>query len=305
MNDATAKKIGIAFDSALVILLLTAAAYLVAFGFDVGYLSYFGLPMILAEASLRGLLFCAGAGAWLGFLLIVADTFVTLLPFNVPPVVWRKLSVLTVVVLAICTYVWLEELPWVDLAVLSVLPIWFVCSEMLWPLFVYRSKATYEAKLLAVEESRKRKDKGIVARLRRANLEIAGRHVAVLLVFLTVIAFAPAVGVYIARTQDTFAMSLGSNPCLVLRVRQDGVLCASVDLQRHLVTGSFEIFSSVGAKIQMVETGHINKFDFKPVGVSVVPLPVQPPLTPKSTSSKQQTESPPAVREPAQPTSKP
>ncbi len=82
-----------AFDGALIVLLLTAASYLVAFGFDVGYLSYFGLPMILAEVSLRGLLFCAGAGIGLGFLLIVADTLVTSLPLNIAPIVWRKLAV--------------------------------------------------------------------------------------------------------------------------------------------------------------------------------------------------------------------
>jgi hypothetical protein len=62
MIESSNKTQPLVVDTAIVILMMTAAAYLAAFFYDYEYLSYFGLPAVFAEVSLRGLLLSALTG---------------------------------------------------------------------------------------------------------------------------------------------------------------------------------------------------------------------------------------------------
>jgi hypothetical protein len=70
--------------------------------------------------------------------------------------------------------------------------------------------------------------------------------------------FAVVIGAYSARTQDVFPLNEGAQPCAVIRVRQEGLLCIGLDLAKHTATGTFEFLKPEGTKLRMVRTGRIN-----------------------------------------------
>lgn len=91
MSDESAREVSHwtrQIDSALLVLLLTAASYAVAFAYEAGYLSHFGIPMEFSEVSLRDLLLCGVAlvSAFFGIFLVLELPF-RALPSKWPPVV--------------------------------------------------------------------------------------------------------------------------------------------------------------------------------------------------------------------------
>ena len=75
------------------------------------------------------------------------------------------------------------------------------------------------------------------------------------------IAFAWPLGYNSARLETTFAMPEGEEPCVAIRVRSEGILCASIDLNARTVLRSFEFIDVHAKRVRTVTTGRLQTFD--------------------------------------------
>jgi hypothetical protein len=71
-------------ESSVIILMLTTTAYLVAFAYDCGYLSFFAIPWTFAEVSLRGAFLAVASASIFWVVFQTADLFWKLIPKDLP-----------------------------------------------------------------------------------------------------------------------------------------------------------------------------------------------------------------------------
>lgn len=246
-----------AVDSALLILLLTAGAYAVAFEYQAGYLLHFGVPETLCEVNLRELIIGGAAVLVLATsLLFLTNAMLSVLPKAWPPVVQRRAAFLTFfLVLAINAAAYGQVAGSGSLLLVGI-PLVLLLGELLMPLVTHRGLPTYAAKLEAsvrADISRTTATDKTVQTLVSAFTPV----VAAVILFIVVAAFlAQGLGRRAASEQTKFLVSDDYyTPCAVVAALSEGLLCVSFDARTHATLGVYRFIKPAGASVTLREVG--------------------------------------------------
>jgi hypothetical protein len=240
-------------DSAIIVVIMTAIAYVLAFQFDNGYLGYFGLPTILAEVSLRNLLF----SLWttMVFILLVINGMTLLLvswPYHWPAIVQRYVASyvgMTLMTVFILGLLGAPLLAWlISFGAIAFLAIVYLVLPLA------HSASTYAGKLQALEDVNPFFMKGLPPALQRRGFPVPLLWITgCLLAFM----YADIYGTLVARTQSSFLVSAsgGGTVCAVLRVRDQGLLCADFDPATKQMKGEYRFLKPDAVGLSLRNTG--------------------------------------------------
>src|SRR5258708_5809069 len=247
MTSASKEPTSSKIESGIIVLLLTAIAYVAAFAFDAAYLGYFGIPPAFAEVSLRGLLLTVTFAAALLFLLPTVDLILDFVPKDVSRFVLnRVLTWMSILVFFVVIGLMMGADAQGFFLLLTPTAV-IAFSELVSPLIFHAKIPTYEAKLRAAHAA----DRSLGARWAKlGGMGIARSYLGIFLIGTFGGAFAGSLGLLLARTQQTFAMRDGGS-CAVLRIRQEGLLCIELDTHKRVATGNFEFMNPAGESIKM------------------------------------------------------
>jgi hypothetical protein len=245
-------------DKALIVALATPFAYVLAFQFDRGYLEYFGVPYILAEVSMRSLLWAAAAvvgGFW--SLYNIANVIAIFWPSSQPKIVQVLLAGFLAVAALLALAFFLLGAPlraWLIAACLVALS---GSPFVIIPLLSHKHLNTYAEKLQATVAGDTFVDKTLPGRLvqRGATMPL----LLTICAFFIGYDFASAIGIYVARTQDTFLVSATDegDPCVVIRLRDSGLLCAVFDPATSRIQGEYQFLKADKVKVALRRTGRL------------------------------------------------
>lgn len=256
-------------DSALLGLLLTAASYAVAFEYEAGYLSHFGLPAELVEVGARNLLIAAATvlGSAMLFYVFVA-ALLDALPKSVrgwPPVVRRR--VLFLGFLCVFLYVVFTRMHVTTRAlVLGVgVPLVILIGELVMPLMGHRHVPSYAGKLEASVKSDLARELHS-DELTQAILRLLTPTVAAVLVVATAAGvFAYSVGESQAHGQKVFLVVNAERPCAVIRILSVGLLCVGFDPKTRLTRGDYRLLRPDSVQMVLAQTGPLGEVEPGPM----------------------------------------
>jgi len=260
-------------DSALLGLLLTAASYAVAFEYEAGYLSHFGLPADLVEVGARNLIIAAATvlGSAMLFYVSVAGLLDTL-PKSVrgwPPVVRRRLFFLGFLCLFLYFVFTRMHVTTVALLIGVGLPGLMLIGELVMPLIGHRQVPTYagrlEASVKADLATELRSDDLTQAIVRLLTPSVA----AVLVVSVAACVFAYSLGESEAHSQKVFLVADAEKPCAVIRILSEGLLCVGFDPKTHIARGEYRLLRPDSVQMVLTQTGSLGE---------VEPVPIADPL---------------------------
>jgi len=253
-------------ESPLSILVITASAYASAFGYEDGYLSYFGVPVEFAAVDLRSLLICVSA-VLVGVVVIVGAGLVLLelTPKSVPKN--RRFVIVYVVWLFLVAVVASQLLPGpavFRLAVACVAPLALAWIIFVQPLFSQRSTHGYWKKFEAALKA----DENVLSPDGDPSKTVLFITSVILAALIVAPFLAYSIGDYAARHQEVFLIPRGER-CVVLRAQTEGFLCATYEVrqsnseQRRTACGEYKFIKPEGAKLELQFLGELEKASWK------------------------------------------
>lgn len=273
-----------AVDFGVVLFLLTALAYCVAFAFEAGYIGYFGVPVEFAEVNLKELLLCASAAlGGVGLLANVTNLVLLHWPQTLSPVVHRMLASWLVLVGFVAASLALRGASWSAWVLAMILPALIGLFEFVLPLWWYRGATSYSEKVEAAMQADKDRNKGLGPLLARRIgvgplLAIGGA--------IALVNIAHSTGIYAARKQENFLVAAIEPSCVVLRLRGEEMLCVSLDLKARAVTSQFRFLPAEGTDVRLQRVGRLQESALADATMKPAATPtVSPPAGAPKTSS--------------------
>jgi hypothetical protein len=278
-------------DSAVLVLLLTAWAYALAFAYESHYLGWFGIPAALVEVNLRALLYCAGTILVLAFgaylLLYSIGQFV---PRLIRLEIQEDTALIALWLIGLTLLGRYLQWPWlVDL--FFILPIALTFMTFVVPTFEPRPRACgYWARVEALALYRRSLDEQIERAGGRSPFPltmvrtIGVRSFWVLVVVVCSIYAASMLGEREAFEQTAYLMSAENGGCIVLRSRSEGLLCAAVDwLHPGQLLGEYRFLKPECTPLELRSIGRL----FLPSAVprSIGDNPLRLPINPLAASA--------------------
>jgi hypothetical protein len=296
-----------AVDTALLLALATALSYAVSMSFECGYASFFGVPAKLVEASPKNTIICAvtvlfgiPGGVWMW------DTLGTMWPRKWHWAIRRAVfSILAIPISALVMYFFLG----ISLLALMILMLpfflYFVLTELAFPLLAHRSKATFVEKLEAEQE----KSANELAKSPTFSLSFIKRFgvlpLTYVVLFLASCAVAFGFGFRDARTEDRFLVSIAKDDsCVFVTNYLDTLICAEFDSVKHSLTGGIRFIPlhEPSSKFELQMLGRLSPAEsnsWAPVRPKEVPKKATeavapPPLTAPAEKTTSPTSTPPS-----------
>ncbi len=246
-------------DATVIIFTMTILGFAIAFVFDDGYLTYFGIPVIFADVTLHSLFLCGSAAFGIVVsLLLLLNFLVTIFPGELSSYVFRRIAEVVLIVVATAIGAWLAGALRGLWAIGLFLSLSYAFFELIMPLLWFPQKATYAEKLLEQQRADRFSKRQLGARLKQYVPPFYGYG---LLLGIFLLFYAYNIGVYVARTQDEFAIADGNSRCAVLRVRAEGFLCAEFDEMSHSLIGVFRFVDPQETTLKISKVGPLAKFD--------------------------------------------
>jgi hypothetical protein len=245
-------------DKAALLAIVTPIAYFFAYQYDRGYLSFFGIPNVFVDVSLRDLLIVAAAMVTVVVGLYVAfDGFLVVLPEKWPKPIRQR---------AIWFFWTMAALTLLDKVFDLSVPVWLSVEVSIALLFIFlvvlpgrRSPVS-----LAVEHTSQPSNpdpyahKGVIPTMLRRGFE--PRLVFGILGAMLVGVFANVGGDVTARTQTSFLVDQsGGTNCAVIRMRESDMLCADFNFETRQLTGDYHFLKLEGASLSLRKTGRLEQ----------------------------------------------
>jgi hypothetical protein len=205
-------------DSALIIAGMTVIAYCAAFAFDAGYLSVFGVPLVVARVDIKSLLLCAGFAGM--FMFVLVHTLAVFWPRKKHPVVQQAIADVLFaygVLLLVAVVVGSKR----AVVYLSAAAVLYTTYKLVLPLLFHRDKSTYAEKLMAMQVAKPAvREHGFWDVVAAAT---PSREVRQFVLGLIVSVFAAhTIGLVAGATQSEFLVARNQKPpCAVLREHGD------------------------------------------------------------------------------------
>lgn len=223
---------------ALFIAILTAGAYWLAFRYEAGYLSGFGLPADLVEVSLQ-------------------TTLIVTLALS--GAIWTIFSIINLVLMLWPEHPAIQEKVF-RVGILLLLPLWHLLNygfraqdwilyvgflvfvaifEIVWPLLVFRSKPTLRERFVADEIAEARvRERGIAGRI---FVAFGPAAYGLLVLFLLGSMLAHTAGRAKATTQKEYVVFADGPDIAVVRMYRDVILAVPFDRKTRTVQGEVVI----------------------------------------------------------------
>jgi len=222
---------------AALLALATAAAYLLAFRYESGYASYFGIPTDLIAVDLRSLLLFGVGFVTLAVALLIAVNFLVMtFPSKVHPALKRTLFTITFFsifcFIPVALYGIDHPEKWWWVLIIYILLLFF---QLIYPVFAAKREHGYLNKLAAFHASADRRPDLDTA----AEARFGMSPVLLVSLFLIGIAIARIGGEATAMKRTSFLVLGSKPPRVVLRTYGDTLVCALADLERHEVIADF------------------------------------------------------------------
>jgi hypothetical protein len=270
-------------DSALLILLLAASAYLIAFRYESGYLSWFGVPSEYAEVNVTRLIVAAGVALFSITMAALIWSSLKLLLARVSPLhsaVTNRLAYLVTWLVIALLLAYETEASVAGEILIYLLPILLLVGQLLMPLLTHPQQPSYASKLEAsVLDDLAKKPQDPSAEFRAVVVRIAAPvNAAFLLVALLLTGLAHAAGARVARLQSEFLVANAEPPCAVLRAASRQLLCVSFDADKRVALHEFRFLKADETVVTLSSIGPL-------MPVETPPEQPEPPPTPQSGSS--------------------
>ena len=232
MNTELTRSLIGRLDGAVWVLLLTALAYSLAYGYQCGYLAFFGVPAEFVEVDLRAVLICAAISiAGLGFLVWIVGVLLSLRSERMSERLKRDYSFVIVFAVVVATFLYLLDAPWpVLLLILAGFAGMPVLNLLIYPVFEYRNVKGYLAKLEKAAEVRAAEIAAKKQEPLSMSKYISPKTIVICLCVVLSPFLAYFIGHHAASHQTVFLVSKDKS-CLVVSSRADGLLCASFESQ--------------------------------------------------------------------------
>jgi len=271
-------------SDSILLAVVTAAAYLIAFSYEAMYLLHFSVPLQFVHISADSVLVVAAT--------IVGSLTVFFWGANLVAMIWPenrvlqiKLARLSIVVVsvgwALRSYGLRREVLWYIFPLAS-----FVAFEFIWPLIIYRRAGRFIDRFTANEVSEdKFRRRGLFGRL----LPVLGRsYLNLILAAFIGIFLAVVKGDGDATTQEEFFVLSSEPNTAVVRFYPDLVVCIHFDASNRTI--------EPGLQLRRLSADHPLSLDRRSIG----PLRQKPILKQTPVQAR-----PSSQRLPASPTSKP
>lgn len=226
---------------------ISVGGYLLGFAYELGYASYFGIPVQLIKLNLISIfLSITGLFALLWFLFSIINVGYTFFSQR-QAVIFRGIvrSAPSILFFAAAFYVYkgtFSYLKW-----LIFLPALYLFGEFVLPLITQRGKGTYYQKLGAQEETSKKFQEpktifDFIAQ-KKSGLNLS-RLIRAIIIFVILYLFASWIGLVEAQRQKNFLVIREPKPLVVLRIYGDKFVCAPFDSKAGTVEKALYILDT-------------------------------------------------------------
>lgn len=243
----------------LLIALATAFAYAMAYKYQSGYFSYFGMPSLYITPT-TGMVIKA-AVSLLSFLLMAWAALRTMWfvsPSNSTPLrrAFNRTAWMAFFVVTICLVSFNRTLA---LAIITVSVVFIAAFQYLLPLITQRQVSGYEQKLIAQE--------GVEGRVSENSLEaklselVDLRFLVLLFVAMTLLSFTGLLGAHTARTKQFFFIPEDQPRTVVLYMNENAVILGRYDPTTLTLTGQYvveHLSQNQRLNLKLVHLGQIN-----------------------------------------------
>lgn len=243
----------LAWSGPVLVLVLSGAAYLLAYAYESSFCNHFGIPPELISTNITTLLIWAtGTLVVTTYAYLYAELFHmawSALPQRLRPnlhdPIWRRNLVSLLASGLAAFYILSVSSGPLMPRLLFALGFIVVGAMGLWvPLIAYRGKGTYRAKLEAYEKA---EDELITFSDRVVRKWGRGSPVTIALLafamFLLAFLFSSWAGSHRARRQEEFFVIPGSPEVVVLRIYGDKIICAPFNKDSKSIDGTLVIYS--------------------------------------------------------------
>lgn len=215
----------------------SALSYGIAFAYQSGYASYFGIPPLLLTPTIGSILKAAGA-VGLAFLSFwnIANGIWPFAPRGKSAVhsVIRKMLAITLIV-GLVVFNLLDG--WRAWIVLALIVSFFAFFELVFPIIVHRKVAGYENKLLAQEDIEQNAQKHT---LTDKAAEVMGeRGLRLAAAALLLLLLANIVGKNAARNQEEFYVAAAPPNAVVLSMQDNILILGTYDPKTMTLSGTY------------------------------------------------------------------
>lgn len=235
----TESRLGI--TEGLLIAGVPVAGYWVAFLYELGYCTYFNIPLSFIEIGILNILVAiVGIAGVLLLISIHANMFYMLLSGIAQPISFSLLKIGTILIL-ISGYALVSRLPFVLFVIIvAIIIVLFGFLEFIFPLLTQRKVTGYLNKL-AAQEKTELEHKNIFNFV--AN-SIGRKTVQIILVIFVLSFVAYFAGGYKAKTQRNFMVFVGNGEKVVLKAISGYLLVAEFDRPTKSLSSKFTLVSS-------------------------------------------------------------
>jgi hypothetical protein len=228
MNSEVTKGFTSRLEGAVWALLLTGFAYALAFAYECGYLTFFGIPAEFAEVDLRLALICAGISLVGLFVLAwIVGMLLSFKPEQVSARLNRDLTVLVLYPVAIATFLYLIDAPlYLSTVIVAAMGGLLFLRILITPIFEYRAVKGYLARLEKAAEARET----AVKELGPGTLwkYTDSKSLAMILCLIGGPLLAYIIGHHMASHQIVFLMPRNEADCVIVSSGSGGLLCANI-----------------------------------------------------------------------------
>jgi hypothetical protein len=211
---------------ALLITALTACVYWIAYRYEAGYLSYFGLPGYLVEVSLEIILFVCLAVSGAVFLIYsVANIAALIWPEN--PYLKEKIARCAAIFLFPIWHLVNYGFRTKDWPIYAVVLAIVFCFEIIWPLVKYRNKGALKERFIADEAAEYPFRERII--LSRILINFGPAAYYLILLFLLGGMFADTAGHAKAMRQKEYLVIKGNLNAAVIRIYNNKIIAVPFD----------------------------------------------------------------------------
>jgi hypothetical protein len=247
MNENKSSTFTILFSEALLIAILTAGAYLVAFSYEAGYLSKFSVPLYLIKINIEILLFLLG-------------NFIAMLFPEHPALQEKVIRILILLIFPISNLI-NYGLRKEDIKLYLITFCIIILLEILWPFIIFRKEKSIKNRFIADEIAESKvKARGILGRL---HLSIGPLFSNLIYIIILGAILANSAGKAKAITQKEYYLLGDNSNIVIIRIYSDMLIGISVDSKTKLI-GEKIIIQKIGEnhKIELFSS-KIGPLNFK------------------------------------------
>lgn len=249
-------------SDSILIAVASGVSYAVAFSYQTGFASYFGLPPLLLSPTIGTVLKAATViGAAILLFFIIANAIWQFVPRGVSALS-RSIRRLIIIVLMTGLLAFQISNNIMDILLPIIILIFFVFFDFVFPLIVHRGVNGYENKLIAQESIEK--DSHQHSLIGHVAGTLGYNPVRIVAIIVLLIYFSHLVGVKAARDQREFFILTDRPNYIVAAIDENIVVLANYDQTKSALTGTYQVERLSDSRTWTLQMRHIGNIAAPP-----------------------------------------